>query len=151
MNIKEIKDIVSLMSENDINEFEIEREGFRLSIKKGPQLKKDEVVVQAVQPIAAPIAMQTLAPAPAPEEKEEKKEGEFIVSPMVGTFYAAPSTDYPLFVEVGQEVDEDTVVCIIEAMKVMNEIKAEKKGKILEILVETGEPVEFGKELFRIG
>ena len=145
MNIKEIKDIVALMNENEITEFVIEREGFKLSIRKGQQFEKGPAIAQ----VALPVAPAAAPPSPPSEQKKEP-EGTFIVSPMIGTFYTAPSPDSPLFAEVGQEVDEDTVVCIIEAMKVMNEIKAERKGKILEILVENGEAVEFGKKLFRI-
>lgn len=141
MNIKEIKDIVALMNENEITEFVIEREGFKLSIRKGRQFERGPAIAQVALPAAPPTP---------PVEQKKEPEGTFIVSPMIGTFYTAPSPDSPLFAEVGQEVDEETVVCIIEAMKVMNEIKAERKGKILEILVENGEAVEFGKKLFRM-
>jgi acetyl-CoA carboxylase biotin carboxyl carrier protein len=142
MNIKEIKDIVALMNENEITEFVIEREGFKLSIRKGQQFEKGPAVAQVAMPVAPA--------SPPPVKKKKEPEGAFIVSPMIGAFYTAPSPDSPPFVEVGQEVDEETVVCVIEAMKVMNEIKAERKGKILEVLVENGEAVEFGKKLFKI-
>jgi acetyl-CoA carboxylase biotin carboxyl carrier protein len=142
MNIKEIKDIVALMNENEITEFVIEREGFKLSIRKGQQFEKGPAVAQVAMPVAPA--------SPPPVEQKKEPEGAFIVSPMIGAFYTAPSPDSPPFVEVGQEVDEETVVCVIEAMKVMNEIKAERKGKILEVLVENGEAVEFGKKLFKI-
>lgn len=145
MNIKEIKEIVGLMNENEITEFVIEREGFKLSIRKGPRPDQAPAITQTA---VAPA--QAAATAPAEPEKKEP-EGVYIVSPMVGTFYAAPSSDSPPYAEVGQEVDENTVVCIIEAMKVMNEIKAERKGRILEVLAENGDAVEFGKRLFRIG
>jgi acetyl-CoA carboxylase biotin carboxyl carrier protein len=147
MNIKEIKDIVALMNENGINEFVIEREGFKLSIRKGPQFEGGAAIAQLA--MSSVPAAASAPPVPTAAGKEEP-EGSFIVSPMVGTFYAAASPDSPPFVAAGQEVDAETVVCIIEAMKVMNEIKAEKKGKILEPLVENGEAVEFGKKLFRI-
>ncbi|MCX6355948.1 MAG: acetyl-CoA carboxylase biotin carboxyl carrier protein [Candidatus Aureabacteria bacterium] len=149
MNIKEIKEIVTLMNENEITEFIIEREGFKLSIKKGPQFERAAVITQAIAPAAPAIPI----PASAGQTGEAKSEpeGTFIVSPMVGTFYSSPSPDLPSFVQVGQEVDEETVVCIIEAMKVMNEIKAERKGKILGVLAENGEAVEFGKKIFKIG
>jgi acetyl-CoA carboxylase biotin carboxyl carrier protein len=144
MNIKEIKEIVGLMNENEIAEFMIEREGFKLSIRKGSA------------GVPAPVPGQAPAAAAAPQPPEEaaakgEPEGVYIASPMVGTFYTSPSPDSPPFVEIGREVDEDTTVCIIEAMKVMNEIKAERKGRILEVLAENGEAVEFGKRLFRIG
>ncbi len=89
-------------------------------------------------------------PAAVEEKKGEKKEGNFITSPMVGTFYSAASPDDPSYVKVGDKVEEDTVVCIIEAMKVMNEVKAGKKGKIAEVLMSNSDPVEFGTNLFRI-
>lgn len=148
MNIKEIKEIVALMNENEINEFVIEREGFKLCIKKGAE--GGEVITGLPVSVAAAPPQPAAGAAPAPVEGDERKEGNYIISPMVGTLYNAPSPDSPPYIEVGQTVDEDTVVCIIEAMKVMNEIKAEMKGKILEVLVENGEPVEFGKRLFRI-
>jgi len=148
MNIKEIKDIVTLMNENEINEFVIEREGFKLSIRRGPQFEKGPAITQVAVP-GAP-AVSSPPPSPPPTVGSREPESAFIVSPMVGTFYSAASSDSPPFVAVGQEVDEETVVCIIEAMKVMNEIKAERKGKILEALVENGEAVEFGKKLFRM-
>lgn len=143
MNIKEIKEIVGLMNENGITEFVIEREGIKLAIRKGPRADATPAIVQATAPPAA-------AP-PLAEPAKKEPEGVYIVSPMVGTFYAAASSDSPPYVEVGTEVHEETVVCIIEAMKVMNEIKAERKGRILELLAENGEAVEFGKRLFRIG
>jgi len=148
MNIKEIKDIVALMNENEITEFVIEREGFKLSIRRGPQFEKGAAITQVAVP-GAP-AVPSPPPSPPPAVVSREPEGVFIISPMVGTFYSAASLDSPPFVAVGQEVDEETVVCIIEAMKVMNEIKAERKGKILEALVENGEAVEFGKKLFRM-
>jgi acetyl-CoA carboxylase biotin carboxyl carrier protein len=148
MNIKEIREIVGLMNDNEITEFTIEREGFKLCIRKGLQFEKAPAPASA----AVPAALQPAAPPqPQPPAGEKVPEGEFIVSPMVGTFYASPSPDAPPYVKVGQGVDLETVVCIIEAMKVMNEIKAERKGTILEVLAESGEAVEFGKKLFKIG
>lgn len=144
MNIKEIKEIVGLMNENEITEFVIEREGFKLSIRKGSRGDGTPVITQTA--VAAPAA----AAPPAAQGKPEP-EGVYITSPMVGTFYAAASPDSPPYAEIGREVDEETVVCIIEAMKVMNEIKAERKGRILEVFAENGDAVEFGKRLFRIG
>ena len=144
MNIKEIREIVGMMNENEITEFVIEREGIKLAIRKNPGAGAAPAIVQTAIPAAA------ASPSAAPPAKEEPA-GVYIVSPMVGTFYSAASPDSPPFVEVGAEVHEETVVCIIEAMKVMNEIKAERKWRIVEILAENGEAVEFGKQLFRIG
>jgi acetyl-CoA carboxylase biotin carboxyl carrier protein len=112
------------------------------------------VPVVASQPVAqsvpstAPAPVQTSAPAESPEERRTTfKE---VVSPMVGTFYRAPSPDSAPYVQVGQDINKDTVVCLIEAMKVMNEIKAEVQGVIAEVLVENGTPVQFGQPLFRV-
>ncbi|MDD5556211.1 MAG: acetyl-CoA carboxylase biotin carboxyl carrier protein [bacterium] len=141
MNIKEIREIIALMNENEVTEFTIEREGFKLCIRKAGGA--------GAVAAPAPAAVSAAVPAPAPAAAEAA-EGQYIVSPMVGTYYAAPAPDAPPYVKVGQEVDEETVVCLIEAMKVLNEIKAERKGRIVEVLAENGEPVEFGKKLFRI-
>jgi len=140
------------MRKNDLSVFEMEKDGFRLKLQKG----SGELPVFS-QPAAAPaVAPQTTAAAAnasgaAPVAAAEKAEAlKDIVSPMVGTFYRANSPDSPAFVEVGKEVSEESVVCIIEAMKVMNEIKAETKGVIAEIVAENGKPVQFGQVLFRV-
>ena len=137
MNIKEIKEIINLMNDYDLTEFSMERDGFKISLKRG------EAGVAVTQ---APLAEKV---SEVPKE-EPKPRGAEIVSPMVGTFYTSPSPDSPPYVKIGQSVDEDNVVCIIEAMKVMNEIKADIRGKIIDVLVEGGEPVEFGQPLFLI-
>lgn len=147
MDIKEIKQIVDLMKRYDLTKFEIEEEGFKLGI--GRERKMPAAAVAATPPPfpAAPAAN----PAPIPDPAKEKEEtGVFIKSPMVGTFYRAASPESPPYVEVGLTVEPETVVCIIEAMKVMNDIKAEVNGKILEVLVENGAAVEYGQPLFRI-
>ena len=143
MNIKEIKEIINLMNDYDLTEFKMERDGLKISLKRGAS----EVVV-GQPPLAEKVA--ELVEKVAEEKKKEEPAGAEIVSPMVGTFYAAPSPDSPRYVKIGQVVDEEDVVCIIEAMKVMNEIKADVKGKILDVLAEEGEPVEFGQPLFII-
>ena len=106
-------------------------------------MQEAPMVLPAAAPVLAPAAAPVLAAPPAPEGTEVK-------SPMIGTFYRKPSPDAEPFVEVGAKVGADTVVCIIEAMKVMNEIKAEVKGTIIEVLMEEGKPVEYGQALFRI-
>ena len=149
-NIDEIKTIVELMSEHDLTEFKIEADEMHLCIRRGSD--------QPVTVMQAP-AMQAMAPAaPAPVAQavtatEEAAEtlGETIDSPIVGTFYEASSPDSPAFVKVGDTVTADSVVCIIEAMKVMNEIKAEKSGVIKEVLVSNAQAIEFGQPLFVIG
>lgn len=155
MDLKDIKAIIDLMKRNDLAEFQMEKEGFKIRIKRGPEGFLPSMVraVEAIpQPVlTAPIQVTNGAPAPAPQAPPSPPANvKEIVSPMVGTFYRSPSPDAAAFVEVGQQVDEETVVCIIEAMKVMNEIKAEVKGTILEVCAENGKPVEFGQVLFKV-
>ena len=151
MELKDIKAIIDLMKENDLSIFEMEKDGFKL------KLQKEGGTPQPM--IAAPIALPAVAAAPpaagagAAPATPAKPEGpplKDIVSPMVGTFYRSPAPDAPPFIDVGKPVNEDTVVCIIEAMKVMNEIKAEASGVVAEIVAESGKPVQFGQVLFRV-
>jgi acetyl-CoA carboxylase biotin carboxyl carrier protein len=148
-DIKEIKTIIDLMKKNDLSVFEIEKEGFRLKLQRGPSGEAAAVVPQptAVPPKAATPDAEAVPVSPKGIESVQFKE---IVSPMVGTFYRAASPDAPPFVDVGKTVTEETVVCIIEAMKVMNEIKAETSGVIAEIVAENGKPVQFGQVLFKV-
>jgi len=146
MNIdfKTLRKIIQIFEGSQLSELEIEREGVKIKLKKGVP------VSMVTNNLSIP---QVEASLPQHERKEEKKAEENLVeltSPMVGTFYRAPAPDAPPFVEEGDEVNEDDVVCIIEAMKIMNEIKAERKGRIKKILVENGAPVEFGQPLFLI-
>jgi acetyl-CoA carboxylase biotin carboxyl carrier protein len=152
MDIKEIKKIIELMRENELSEFELAEEGFRITIKRrnggDPQ-----VVVSHPAPsmVMAPQAIASAAPAAGAAPKAETPSNwKDIKSPMVGTFYRASSPEAEPFASVGTHVEEDTVVCIIEAMKVMNEIKAECKGVIRKILAENATPVEFGQALFQV-
>ncbi|SDU17505.1 biotin carboxyl carrier protein [Verrucomicrobium sp. GAS474] len=154
MDLKEIKAVIDLMTKNSLLEFELEKQDFKIRIKKGEihEISTYNAPVGAVfaQPQAAPaIAAPVAAPAPAAPAAPAADAKE-IVSPMVGTFYHSPSPDSAPYVTVGQEVTEDTVVCIIEAMKVMNEIKAEIRGTITEVLAENGKPVDFNKPLFAV-
>jgi acetyl-CoA carboxylase biotin carboxyl carrier protein len=148
LDLKDIKAIIDLMKKNDLSVFEMEKDGFRLKLQKGAG---EQTVFSSAAPVApAPAAngpATTAAPAPEASASSPLKD---IVSPMVGTFYRAGSPETPAFVDVGKEVSEETVVCIIEAMKVMNEIKAETKGVIAEIVAENGKPVQFGQVLFRV-
>ena len=148
-DLKEIKAIIDLMKKHDLSVFEIEKEGFRLKLEKGPSAQAAATVPPTTAgPLkAGSTAPETAAVAPKAIESVPLKE---IVSPMVGTFYRSASPDVPSFVDVGKTVTEDTVVCIIEAMKVMNEIKAETSGIIAEVLAENGKPVQFGQVLFRV-
>jgi len=156
LDLKQIKQIVDMMKKFGLNEFEIEEEGFKLRLKRGQgEISAIQYAApHAVQPAgSAPTPPSAEAPADSSTQEDEKKEEPgtvYIKSPMVGTFYRAHSPDSPPFVEAGTEVDEDTVLCIIEAMKVMNEIQAEMKGSILEVLVENGVSVEYGQPIFKI-
>jgi acetyl-CoA carboxylase biotin carboxyl carrier protein len=150
MKIDEIRTIVELMSKNDLTEFKVEAEDYNLCIRRG----SNETQVIASAPIiqAAPAAVAA-APvaAPAAEAQEPSLEDlNTIDSPIVGTFYRSPSPEAVAFVNVGDTVTPETVVCIVEAMKVMNEVKAEKSGVIREILIENAQPIEFGQPLFVI-
>jgi acetyl-CoA carboxylase biotin carboxyl carrier protein len=165
MDLKEIKSVIDLMTKNGLSEFELEKGDFKLRVKRGPggewstssSPNAGPQVVHHHAPVAAfaPAAAAPVVPAVATSTATEPVSGAAsthpqIVSPMVGTFYLSPSPDSPPYISVGQEVQEDTVVCIIEAMKVMNEIKAETRGVIVEVLAQNGKPVEFGKPLFAV-
>ena len=146
MNIEDIKTIMKLMAEYQLTEFSVEAEGSNISIKReaaAPAQIAGPVVMQQLPAAAvpAPAAAVEAAPAAAPAP------GVVVESPLVGTFYAAPSPDAAPFVQVGDRVTPDTVICIIEAMKVMNEIKAEKAGVVKEIVAQNGQPVEYGQVL----
>lgn len=148
MDLKAIKQVVEMMKRSEISEFEIEEKDFklRLSRKNG-----DIQTIQAAAPVAvAPIAAAAPA-APATTAAPAEEQGVSVVkSPMVGTFYTAASPESPVFTKVGAKVSADSIVCIIEAMKVMNEIQAELSGTITEVLVENGEAVEYGQPLFKV-
>jgi acetyl-CoA carboxylase biotin carboxyl carrier protein len=144
VDLKDIKAIVDLMEKNGLTAFEMEKGGLRIALSKGAVA--GAAVTYAPAPVAAAAAPAASAPSEAAAPAASGKE---IPSPMVGTFYTAPSPESPAFVKVGQKVTPDTVVAIIEAMKVMNEIKAEVSGTITEVAAENGQPVQFGQALFR--
>jgi acetyl-CoA carboxylase biotin carboxyl carrier protein len=144
VDLKDIKAIIDLMKKNDLSVFEMEKDGFRLKLQKG---SGDQPIVVSTAAPAAPALTNGPASAPAAAEAGNFKD---ITSPMVGTFYRGAAPDAPPFVDVGTKVDEDTVVCIIEAMKVMNEIKAETSGVIAEVVAENSKPVQFGQALFKV-
>jgi acetyl-CoA carboxylase biotin carboxyl carrier protein len=145
MELEQIRAIIEMMKENDLSEFSMENDGLKIRIKRGPDGVQQTVALPA--PVAAVVAP---APVAAVVPIAPVAEGKHIISPMVGTFYRSPSPDSPAYIEIGAEVDEETVVCIIEAMKVMNEIKAECKGVITSIIAENAKPVEFGQKLFAV-
>jgi acetyl-CoA carboxylase biotin carboxyl carrier protein len=151
VDLKDIKAIIDLMKKNSITEFELERQDSKIRLKRGlnggaPAVQYDEPAITVGVPLlpAGTAPVLTVAPQVA-------TTGEIdIKSPMIGTFYRAPSPEAGNYAEIGTEVSADTVVCIIEAMKVMNEIKSEVKGVVTQVLVENGKPVEFGQPLFKV-
>jgi acetyl-CoA carboxylase biotin carboxyl carrier protein len=153
MDLKDIKAIVDLMKKNSISEFELERQEFKIRLKRssngGSHSPLEEIPAPIYLPPGTPVPTQMATPAPSSSSGSISGEVE-IKSPMVGTFYRAPSPEAANYIEIGAEVHPDTVVCIIEAMKVMNEIKAEVRGVITQLLVENAKPVEFGQPLFKI-
>ena len=165
LDLKQIKQIIDLMKRSELTEFAVEEEGFKLKIRRGnnglPIVSTGRssnspfVLADASLPVltaAAPspnVASQSASGGSQPAAQEEPGVA-YIKSPMVGTFYRAASPESKPFADVGAKVVENSVVCIIEAMKIMNEIQAETKGTVLEILVENGQPVEYGQRLFKI-
>lgn len=154
MDLKDIKAIIDLMKKNSISEFELERQDFKIRLKRGPggagpYIEESSAPAYLAPNVVTHLGTPAAPPAAIPAPTAASNEVE-IKSPMIGTFYRAPSPEAANYVEVGTEVNPDTVVCIIEAMKVMNEIKAEMKGIITQIVVENAKPVEFGQPLFKI-
>lgn len=152
MDLKDIKAIIDLMKKNSISEFELEREDFKVRLRRGvaPASTMEETAASMAVPmpgVAPVIAVNTHSPSAGSSPASGDIE---IKSPMIGTFYRAPSPESANYVESGTEVNPDTVVCIIEAMKVMNEIKAEVRGIITEILIDNAKPVEFGQPIFKV-
>jgi acetyl-CoA carboxylase biotin carboxyl carrier protein len=154
MDLKDIKAIVDLMKKNSISEFELEKgEEFKIRLKRSANGHgAEEVSMPMYLPPGTPVPTQMAQAAPTPQGSSSATASNEIEikSPMVGTFYRAPSPEAANYVEIGAEVHPDTVVCIIEAMKVMNEIKGEVRGVITQVLVENAKPVEFGQPLFKI-
>ena len=154
MDLKDIKAIIDLMKKNSVSEFELEKQDFKIRLKRGLNGGSPSPAVGSEEPAVVPYfapqaAIANPTPAVAPPAVAASSELD-IKSPMIGTFYRAPSPESASYVEVGTEVNPETVVCIIEAMKVMNEIKAEAKGVITQVMVENAKPVEFGQALFKI-
>lgn len=160
MELKDIRKIVELMDEHGLSHFRLEKEEFELELSKGANVEAAKELLAslpatsaapAASPVAAaPVAAAAPATAAPAAGGESASTGDALTSPMVGTFYRKPSPDAEVFVNPGDKVEEGQVICIIEAMKVMNEIKAEKSGTIAEILVEDGTPVQFGDDLMRL-
>jgi acetyl-CoA carboxylase biotin carboxyl carrier protein len=155
VKLDQIKELMASVEKSKIKKLSLKEGNFEITIEK----EESAPGVWAQNSLPKSAAMADLeTPVFHPEHRvhravkhpEGGAEGKFITSPMVGTFYAAPAPDQPVFVKVGDAVNENTVVCIIEAMKVMNEVKANMKGTIAEVLVESAQPVEFGSKIFRI-
>ncbi len=142
MNLREIKDLIALMNENELTEVEVETEGSKIKLKKG---REGIMVQEAPRMMSAPAAA-----AAVPAATPTAAPGITIKSPMVGTFYSAPAPDAEPYLKVGQKVDVGQVICIVEAMKLMNEIKSEIKGTVTEVHVQSGSPIEFGQVLFSV-
>jgi len=140
VDFTELKALIAILEGSRLKKLAFKKGDFSVELEKESVIENAKPVLETMKVVG--------------EDKEEKKEeiiqGDYIVSPMVGTFYTSPAPNQPSFVKVNDDVKEDTVVCIIEAMKVMNEVKANKRGTVKEILVESGHPVEFGTKLFRI-
>jgi acetyl-CoA carboxylase biotin carboxyl carrier protein len=152
VELKDIKAIIDLMKKNSITEFELEQQDSKIRLKRGlnggtSTVQQDDSISAIPVPLPAPLS----APAVQPASPQPAATGEIeIKSPMIGTFYRAPSPESANYADVGTEVNPESVVAIIEAMKVMNEIKSEVKGTITQVLVENGKPVEFGQPLFKV-
>ena len=147
INLKELKDLIALMNEHQLVEMELEREGMKIRLRKGSGGEEGVVIERLSAPRSS--ASAPTGPVPVPDIPA-RPAGTEIKSPMVGTFYRAPAPEAPPFIEVGQEVSVGQVLCILEAMKLMNEIKSEVKGRIIQILVENAQPVEFGQVMFLV-
>ncbi len=153
--MKEIQDLIDVLVEREITEFEMEKEGVRVRIKRGESHSSNPGRAVASPPLAPPAPVDS-AEVPAPvaplaEGASETPEDLFVIkSPIVGTFFASPSPNSPAFVKPGDEVEIGQVLCIIEAMKLMNEIESEVAGEVVRIYVENGQPVEYGQSLFAI-
>lgn len=146
MNLKEIRQMINLMNENDIMEIEVEREGSKVKIKKAYGELQPQIITHQMAPKMAFQAVPEAVQEPAAGNSHRQE----IKSPMVGTFYRAPSPDAAPYVDIGQVIEVGQVLCIVEAMKLMNEIKSEIRGKVVEIPVENAHPIEFGQVLFYV-
>jgi len=146
IDLKQLEALVKVLEERDISEFEYEDESSRVHLKRG----KPAQLVQAPAPYAAPAPSAAYGDHPETAPKQAEVNVAYVTSPFVGTFYRSPSPDAAPFVDVGGNIRPGQALCIVEAMKLMNEIEAEFAGTILECLVETGSPVEFGQRLFKV-
>ena len=158
LDFQQLRELLSAIAHTDITELTLKSDSFELKVKKGSVAQASElapVVQSAVPPMPQPAAVTpTVTPSPiaetTPTPNAEREKWVEITSPMVGTFYRAPAPEDPPFVDIGERIAKGDTVCIIEAMKLMNDIEAEVTGEIMEIVVENGEPVEYGQVLMRV-
>lgn len=154
MDIKDLKTLIKMVTETDITEFELETSGEKVRIQRGRQAEAVSYAipqpVAVTQPVALPVSAPVQERPAATAVAAEAEKAQTITSPIVGTMYRAPSPDAPPFVEVGQTVEKGQVLCIVEAMKLMNEIEAEYRCKIVKICKENAQPVEYGETLFLV-
>lgn len=150
LDLTELRELLTALNQTDISELTLKADDFELTVRRGARLEMAPIA-------AAPVPQPTIAPPPEPAKPETPSAAPIVdrklvevVSPIVGTFYRSPSPDEPPFVDMGSRIQKGQVVCIIEAMKVMNEIEAEVSGEIVEILVQNGQPVEYGQPLMRV-
>ncbi len=155
MDIKDIQNLIKFVAKSGASEVKLEMEDIKITIKTGSEKTETTILQQAPMgipqmPVAAAPVAAVEVPAAETVEKEETSKYIEITSPIIGTFYRKPSPDKSVFVEVGDTVSSDTIVCMVEAMKLFNEIEAEVSGKIVKVLIEDGTPVEFGQPLFLV-
>ena len=153
MDIKELKEIIKLMKDNKLTELEVEQDGTKIKLKRGNNVKinkSQELPVMQQYQVAPPSIAQTPPVLEKPKEDIDDPNVVIVKSPMVGTFYSSPAPNASAFVSVGQDIKLDDTICIVEAMKIMNEIKTEVAGKVIEILVENGQAVEFDQPIMKI-
>ncbi len=147
MNLKEIKEMIQLMNENGLSEFEMEKDGLKIRLRKGSNGLMEPSIIHESRPGSPSRGVESSVKGAGSGSSAAKT---VIKSPMVGTFYTAPAPDTAPFVQVGSALEVGQVICVIEAMKLMNEIKSEVRGKVVEVLVHNGDPVEFGQGLFLV-
>jgi acetyl-CoA carboxylase biotin carboxyl carrier protein len=156
IDIRKLKELVRLMTSSDLTELDLRDKDEQVTIRRAtpqaaPQIVHAAPAMHHAVPVAAPVAAPAAAAPTAPAASAAADEGLVAIeSPMVGTFYASPSPDKPPFIAVGAQVNANTVVCLVEAMKIFNEIKAERSGTVAKVLVQSGQAVEFGQPLFMI-
>ncbi len=160
MDLKDIQNLIKFVAKSGASEVKLEMEDIKITVKTGSEKTETTIVQQAIPTAQIPVTAQAITPAEAPSAPAPAKEEPApaddeskyltITSPIIGTFYRKPSPDKPMFVEVGDVVNDDSIVCVIEAMKLFNEIESEVSGKIVKILVEDSSPVEFGQPLFLV-